>query len=167
MAPTAQLGPNSGPTGLSDTSGSGALPSLTRRVHIALSFPGDALADDIAFTLAAPAGPPIIDPGGVVSAGAFGGFSSIAPGSWIEIYGTNLTTSKPLGWSGSDFNSGVAPTELGDVSVSVGGAAAFIDYISPGQVNALVPSDAPVSSGSVNVSRSPTRTAQASPSPST
>ena len=151
LAPTAQLGPNSGPTGLSDTSGSGALPSGTRRVHIALSFPGDSLADDIAFTLAAPAGPPIIDPGGVVSAGAFGGFSSIAPGSWIEIYGTNLTTSKPLGWAGSDFNNGVGPTKLGDVSVSVGGAAAFIDYISPGQVNALVPSDAPVSSGSVDV----------------
>jgi uncharacterized protein (TIGR03437 family) len=39
---------------------------------------------------------------------------------------------------------GVAPTQVGDVTVSVGGTAAFIDYISPSQVNALVPSSAPV-----------------------
>jgi sugar lactone lactonase YvrE len=31
--------------------------------------------------------PPSIATGGVVSAAAFGGFTSIAPGSWIEIYG--------------------------------------------------------------------------------
>jgi hypothetical protein len=28
--------------------------------------------------------------GGVVSAAAFGAFTSIAPGSWLEIYGSNL-----------------------------------------------------------------------------
>src|SRR5262249_45998179 len=39
---------------------------------------------------AAPAGPPAISSGGVVSAAAFGGSASAAPGSWIEIYGTNL-----------------------------------------------------------------------------
>jgi len=37
-----------------------------------------------------PAARPTIKSNGVISAGAFGAFSSIAPGSWIEIYGSNL-----------------------------------------------------------------------------
>lgn len=121
-------------------------------MHIALSFPRSlSFVDNIAFTLTAPSGPPVIDAGGIVSASAFGGFSAIAPGSWIEIYGINLTSSAATSWSGSDFTNGVGPTKLGDVTVSVGGTAAYIDYISTGQVNALVPSDAPISSGTVDI----------------
>jgi len=150
LAPTAQLGPPAKTgTVLIETSHSDVLPVGTRRVHIALTFPGDdSMADDIAFALAAPSGPPVITPGGIISAGAFGAFPSIAPGSWIEIYGTNLTSSAPLGWS--TFTNGVGPTMLGDVTVSIGGKGAFIDYISPGQVNALVSSDAPT--GPVEIS---------------
>ncbi len=36
---------------------------------------------------------PFVNPGGVLSASAFGGFTSVAPGSWIEIYGSNLSYS--------------------------------------------------------------------------
>ena len=152
LATTAQLASAAiSAAGLAEVSHVDTLPRGTRRVHIAVAYTVNTLADNIAFTLAAPPGPPVIDPGGVVSASAFGGFSSIAPGSWIEIYGNNLTASTPLGWSGSDFNNGVAPTKLGDVSVSVGGTAAYIDYISPGQVNAQVPSNAPISSGTVDI----------------
>lgn len=147
---TATLGPITRPgAGLFEVSNSGTLPSGTRRVHIAVNYAANYYAaDDISFTLAGPVGPPVITPGGIISAGAFGGFSSIAPGSWIEIYGTNLTSSTPLSWS--NFVNGVGPTMLGDVSVSIGGKAAFIDYISPGQVNALVSSDAPT--GPVEIS---------------
>jgi len=109
------------------------------------------MADVIAFTLAAPNAPPVIDGGGIVSASAFGGFPVVAPGTWIEIYGINLTNSPAASWSGSNFVNGVAPTKLGDVTVSVGGEAAYIDYISPGQVNALVPSDVPYGTGEVNI----------------
>jgi uncharacterized protein (TIGR03437 family) len=77
---------------------------------------------------------------GVVSASAFGAFSSVAPGSWVEIYGTNLAPSTQ-GWTGADFKGNNAPTSLGGVSVSIGGQAAFIDYISPTQVNAQLPSN--------------------------
>jgi len=83
---------------------------------------------------------PSIAAGGVVSAGAFGGFTSAAPGSWIEIYGNNLAAS-PRGWSGADFNGSAAPTKLDDVTVTVGGQAAYLDYISPIQVNAQIPSN--------------------------
>ena len=83
---------------------------------------------------------PAIASGGVVSAGAFGGFTTIAPGSWIEIYGSDLAPdTRP--WAGSDFNGNNAPTSLDGVQVTVGGQSAFVDYISPGQVNAQVPSD--------------------------
>jgi len=120
-----------------------------------LSFPNNLYtADDIAFTLAGPGGPPVITPGGIVSASAFGGFAAIAPGSWIEIYGNDLTASAALQWSGSNFTNGVGPTQLGDVTVSIGGKAAFIDYISPSQVNALVPSNAPVGPVEITVTNS-------------
>jgi uncharacterized protein (TIGR03437 family) len=83
---------------------------------------------------------PAIFVGGVVSASAFGEFSSVSPGTWIEIYGTNLAVGTQS-WTGADFNGINAPTALGGTSVTIGGQAAFIDFISPGQVNALVPSD--------------------------
>jgi len=86
--------------------------------------------------------PPVISAGGVVSASAFGEFTSASPGSWIEIYGANLSQTT-RGWTLADFTGLTAPTSLDGVSVTIGGKSAFIDYISPGQINALLPSDTP------------------------
>jgi uncharacterized protein (TIGR03437 family) len=83
-------------------------------------------------------GTPAVPSGGVVSASAFGEFASAAPGSWIEIYGTNLA-SDSRSWQVSDFNGVNAPTVLDGTSVTIGGQSAFLDYISPTQVNAQVP----------------------------
>ncbi len=47
-----------------------------------------------------------------------------------------------MSWSGSDFTNGVGPTSLGGVTVSIGGQPAFVDYVSPGQIDALLPSNA-------------------------
>jgi uncharacterized protein (TIGR03437 family) len=82
---------------------------------------------------------PAIGAGGVVSASAFGEFSSIAPGSWIEIYGSNLAADT-RGWATTDFNGVNAPTSLDGTSVTIAGQSAFVSYISPGQVNVQVPS---------------------------
>jgi uncharacterized protein (TIGR03437 family) len=76
---------------------------------------------------------------GIVSASDFGAFPSAAPGSWVEIYGSNLS-SQTGGWTSSDFKGNTAPTTLDSVSVSIGGAPAFVDYVSPNQVNAQLPS---------------------------
>jgi uncharacterized protein (TIGR03437 family) len=76
----------------------------------------------------------------VISAGAFGAFSSVAPGTWVEIYGLNLAPAART-WATTDFNGNSAPTSLGGVQVTVGGQHAFIDYVSPGQVNAQLPSN--------------------------
>lgn len=163
LAPTAALGPTAhSEIELVETSHSSTLPSGTRRVRLSMSFPYvGSLADDISFTLAAPNGPPVIAAGtGVVSASAFGAYSDIAPGSWIEIYGTYLTSGTLRNncagvvgscWSGADFQNNVAPTSLDGVSVSIGGQAAFIDFTSPGQIDAQVPSNAPTGLQQVTV----------------
>ncbi len=152
LAPTAQLVPGSfNGYQLIETDHSDVVPPKTRRVRITLAFrSGDSLADNIAFTLTAPGAPPVIALGGIVSASGFGGFSSIAPGTFVVIYGSQLASST-AGWSGADFVNGVAPTKLGGVSVSIGGEPAFINYISPGQVNVLVPSNAPIGTGKVDI----------------
>lgn len=78
----------------------------------------------------------------IVSASGFGGFKAAAPGSWVEIYGTNLAPDTRL-WATSDFSGNNAPTVLDGVQVMIGGQKAFIDYISagPGQVNVQLPSN--------------------------
>jgi len=77
---------------------------------------------------------------GVVSASDFGGFSGVAPGSWVEIYGSNLA-GDARSWIGADFKGDSAPISLDGVSVAIGGQAAFVDYISANQVNAELPSN--------------------------
>ncbi len=85
---------------------------------------------------------PLIESGGVVSASAFGEFTSAAAGTWIEIYGSNLA-SDTRSWTGADFNGNDAPTSLDGTSVTIAGQLGFVDYISPTQVNALIPSNVP------------------------
>jgi uncharacterized protein (TIGR03437 family) len=85
-------------------------------------------------------GAPAVGAGGVISASAFGAFPAVAPGSWIEIYGNNLATNV-RSWAGGDFKGAAAPTALDGNAVTIGGQAAFLDYISGGQINAQVPSN--------------------------
>jgi uncharacterized protein (TIGR03437 family) len=82
---------------------------------------------------------PVINSGGVISASSFGALSAIAPGSWIEIYGSNLANTT-ANWNNSDFTGVNAPTALGGTTVTIGGLSAFVDYVSPGQVDVQVPS---------------------------
>jgi uncharacterized protein (TIGR03437 family) len=89
---------------------------------------------------------PAIREGGVVSASAFQPSAGVAPGTWLEIYGSNLATASRL-WDGSDFNGNTAPTSLDGVSVTIGGKSAYVDYISPGQVNVQVPDGIPIGAG--------------------
>ena len=84
--------------------------------------------------------PPVIGANGVIAASGFGGARAAAPGSFIEIYGANLA-STTRGWAGTDFVNGTAPTTLDGVSATVNGQPAFINYVSPAQVNVQVPAD--------------------------
>jgi uncharacterized protein (TIGR03437 family) len=82
--------------------------------------------------------PAIRTSSGVISASDFGALPAVAPGSWIEIYGTSLATATRA-WATTDFNGVNAPTQLNNTTVSVGGQSAFVEYISPTQVNVQVP----------------------------
>ena len=83
-------------------------------------------------------------------ANAEGGVATIAPNTWVEIFGSNLG---PAGdtriWGNSDFVGGQLPTSLDGLSVTVNGVPAYVYYISPTQVNILTPPN-PIS-GSVPV----------------
>jgi len=84
----------------------------------------------------------------VQSAGAFNANAGLASGTWLEIYGTNLSSTM-RGWGCDDFTNNclTAPTSLDDVKVTIDGKLAYIDYISPTQVNVLAPDDPNVGAG--------------------
>ena len=93
----------------------------------------------------------------VLSVQTAGGFPQIAPNGWMEIHGTDLT---PLNvgasgkvWSDArEFAAGRMPEQLGGISVTVNGKAAFVYYVSPTQLNVLAPVDVPPGSVQVVVS---------------
>ena len=99
-----------------------------------------------------PPAPPAISQGGLVVASSFGGLKTVGPGTYIEIYGSNLA-STTTDW-GQFFVNGVAPTLLQGVGVKINGEAAFVDYVSPGQINALLPGDVSAGPGQVMVTNS-------------
>jgi uncharacterized protein (TIGR03437 family) len=82
--------------------------------------------------------PPVIT--SAASAGDFGGGSTFASGSWIEIKGHNLSLGTRQ-WAGGDFNGPAAPTNLDGVTVTINGRPAFVSYISPAQLNVQAPAD--------------------------
>jgi len=89
---------------------------------------------------------PIISQGGVVQVGNFGAGARVSPGTYMEIFGRDLPLTT-RSWGGGDFSNGVAPTNLDNVQVTVDGKPAFVNFISPAQVNVVVPdgiAEAPV-----------------------
>jgi uncharacterized protein (TIGR03437 family) len=80
----------------------------------------------------APASAPYIYPTGIVNAGSFAPFTAeLAPGEFVAIFGDNLAT--------TTATDPTLPTGLGGVEVLVNGAPAAVRYVSPGQVNAVIP----------------------------
>jgi uncharacterized protein (TIGR03437 family) len=59
--------------------------------------------------------------------------AGLAPGSIIQIYGTNLAA------AAAGAGTLPLPTALGGTSVLIGGIAAPLYYVSPGQINAQIP----------------------------
>jgi len=66
-----------------------------------------------------------------------GGQPVITPGAYVSIYGTNLAP-KTDNWSAWIVNQQL-PTTLDGVTVSVGGNAAYVNYISASQINIVAP----------------------------
>jgi uncharacterized protein (TIGR03437 family) len=68
---------------------------------------------------------------------AFMGGERMSPGTWVEIYGTNLSPATRE-WAVSDFQGDNAPTALDGVRVNIDNKPAFVRYISPTQINVQV-----------------------------
>jgi uncharacterized protein (TIGR03437 family) len=83
-------------------------------------------------------GPPTIAT--VTSASDYGGFSTFAPGSWLEVKGSNLALHTRQ-WAGTDFLGTNAPTSLDGSQVSIDGNLGYPAYISNGQINVQAPAD--------------------------
>lgn len=96
------------------------------------------------YNLISPTAPAISANSGVVNGASFQ--TGIAAGGWMTINGNNLATTTGT-WANSITN-GALPTTLDTVSVTVGGQPAYIEYVSPTQINAIAPS---VTAGSVPV----------------
>jgi uncharacterized protein (TIGR03437 family) len=83
-----------------------------------------------------PSSEPIISTtNGVVNGASF--TLGISPNSWVTIKGTGFSTVTDT-WTVTD---GVLPTSLDGVSVSIGGLPAYVNYVSPTQINVLTPAD--------------------------
>ena len=81
---------------------------------------------------------PALTQGGVVNAGS--GKAEIASGTWVSIFGTNLAANLRV-LDSPDVVNGVLPTALDGAGVTIGGKPAFIGFVSPTQINALVADD--------------------------
>jgi uncharacterized protein (TIGR03437 family) len=87
---------------------------------------------NVPVTLTIGSHPVVIFAGGVVPVDSAA--TTVQPGSWASIYGTNLASAIAV-WNG-DF-----PTSLGGVSVTVNNKPAYLWYVSPGQINFQAPAD--------------------------
>jgi len=67
----------------------------------------------------------------VLNGASYGGV--LAPGTWAAIFGTGLAT------SAATATSVPLATTLGSVMVTFGGVAAPLYYVSPNQINAVIP----------------------------
>jgi uncharacterized protein (TIGR03437 family) len=117
------------------------------------NFTGDLIyTSNLQLTPAIPAAPSVTA-GNIVSA-ATGAAGTLAPNSWATIYGTNLGVTT-RGWADSDFVNGQIPFSLDGVSVLLNqfGAPrlAYVGYVSPTQVNFLLPSDLNATATTVQV----------------
>jgi len=73
-----------------------------------------------------------VTPGGVVP--VYSSSTTIQPGSWFSVYGTNLAAATTV-WDGN------FPTSLGGTSVTLNGKPAYLWFVSGGQINAQAPDD--------------------------
>lgn len=82
--------------------------------------------------------PAIRADGGVATDTAFGASVSIAPGAWIEIYGSHFAAAQRE-WQSEDFVEGRAPVSLEGAQVWINGQPAPVAYVSPNMIRALAP----------------------------
>src|ERR1022692_3759617 len=91
-------------------------------------------------------------PAASVTAAANGAsfLSGASPNTWTSIFGQNLSPGTGA-WESSDFVGSQLPTALDGISVNLNGANMVVEYISPTQINTLIPSNVPTGQAYVSV----------------
>ena len=75
---------------------------------------------------------------GMANGASFGpGFASA---TWVSIFGTGLSA-RTATWSAGNFTNGALPASLDGVTVTINNMPAYVEYISPTQINVLAPDD--------------------------
>ncbi len=115
-------------------------PDLTavHTLYVFLPAPGTYYVDNLR---TAPA-PGVISPLPIISSVSnnAGGQPGVSAGAYVSIYGSNFASPGTLvTWSNAVVN-GQLPTSLAGVTVSMAGTSAYIEAVTPGQINILVPS---------------------------
>lgn len=97
----------------------------------------------LATTLVCSAGAQVVSgPSITAVTNSFSASASIAPNSFLSIYGSNLAPpGDARAWKQSDFVNGQLPTALDGVSVTLNGDNAYVSYISATQLNVLTTPD--------------------------
>ena len=81
------------------------------------------------------------------------GQSIMAASTYVAIYGSALSTTNPgRTWTAADFTAGAnqtfnMPTSLDSTSVTVSGVPAYVEYVSPTQLNIIIPAIAAMGNG--------------------
>jgi uncharacterized protein (TIGR03437 family) len=118
------------------TAGSNASSMLVTPVAGGSGYAASITIDMAAVTTTAAT--PVVAPNAMVNAAS--GTPGASPGSWLSIFGTDLS-SVSYALTSSDVVGSELPTSLKNVSVAIDGKAAYVDYVSAEQLNVLVPSD--------------------------
>lgn len=108
-------------------------------VSIAAAAPNSPQTVGVAFTITASVA---VSEGGVVNAASFLPAQPVAAGELVSLFGINLSAQT------ASAGSFPLPTDLGDTRVLVGGVAARLIYVSPGQINLVTPSALQSAAGS-------------------
>jgi len=108
------------------------MPNKTLSLNEAGSFgPSFTISDTVA---------PVKTISNIVNSGSYK--STFTAGMYVTIFGTNLSP-VTRAWNQSDFKGSSLPTSLDGVSVLVNDQPVYVEYISSGQVNIILPDSLP------------------------
>lgn len=99
----------------------------------------------------AAASAPAITAAGVLNAAS--GAPGVAPAAWISIFGSNLSPAATAATT-ADLVNGYLPTTLGGTTVTIDGKPAYLNYVSPKQLNVQAPDFSTTGSVTVTVANS-------------